>query len=374
MSNVKLENKTNKKFMILSFLGIIMVVSGHTLNGDPIRLFNNFFPINSFFMPMFIFISGYFFKDENLDNPKKFFIKKFKNLLVYYFSWNIFYGIIMKFLFMIGLSSNNVTLNLKTLFISPFVDGQQFSLNAPAWFIPTLFTVEMLYWVIRKYSKKKIQNFFELIIFIILNIISVIIAENGNYNLSFLPILKVMFFMIFYILGHYYKIYYEKIDEKLYTPYILCLLIIINLFVINIYSNINFSGLYSLSGFGSVACFVPLITGITGIYFFLKISQVLTNSLGESKIVNLISNHTKDICMHHIFSMYFFSIIIYLINLIFPLPLYDSTSFINGTGWYFYYFNNSTFSFIYFLIGIFGSIGISKIENRFYNFCKRRKK
>ena len=86
MSNVKLENKTNKKFMILSFLGIIMVVSGHTLNGDPIRLFNNFFPINSFFMPMFIFISGYFFKDENLDNPKKFFIKKFKNLLVYYFS------------------------------------------------------------------------------------------------------------------------------------------------------------------------------------------------------------------------------------------------------------------------------------------------
>lgn len=350
-----------------------MVVSGHTLNGDPIRLFNNFFPINSFFMPMFIFISGYFFKDENLDNPKKFFIKKAKNLLVYYFYWNIFYGIIMKFLFMIGLSSNNVTLNLKTLFISPFIDGQQFSLNAPAWFIPTLFTVEMLYWVIRKYSKKKICNFFALIIFIILNIISVIIAQNGNYNLFFLPILKIMFFMIFYILGHYYKIYYEKIDEKLYTPFILCLLIIINLFVINIYSNINFPGLYSLSGFGSVTCFIPLITGITGIYFFLKISQVLTNSLGESKIVNLISNHTKDICMHHIFSMYFLSIIIYLINLIFPLPLYDSNSFINGTGWYFYYFNNSTFSFIYFLIGIFGSIGISKIENRFYNFCKRRK-
>lgn len=66
------KNKTNKKFMILSFFGIIMVVSGHTLDGNPIDLFGNFFPINSFFMPMFVFISGYFFKDEYLSNFKKF--------------------------------------------------------------------------------------------------------------------------------------------------------------------------------------------------------------------------------------------------------------------------------------------------------------
>ena len=64
---IKIEDKkSNKKFMILSFFGIIMVVSGHILNGNPINMFGEFFPINSFFMPMFIFISGYFFKDDYL--------------------------------------------------------------------------------------------------------------------------------------------------------------------------------------------------------------------------------------------------------------------------------------------------------------------
>lgn len=52
--------------MILSFLGILLVVQGHI--GSPIRLANDLFPIYSFHMTLFIFISGYFY---NTNNEKK---------------------------------------------------------------------------------------------------------------------------------------------------------------------------------------------------------------------------------------------------------------------------------------------------------------
>lgn len=366
------KNKTNKKFMILSFFGILMVVSGHIGGGNPINIFGEFFPINSFFMPMFIFISGYFFKDEYLLSFKKFFIKKSKKLLLYYLIWNIFYGIVMKILFKVGLTTVNMHITLKTIFISPFIDGQQFYLNAPAWFLPTLFTVELLYWFLRRVSKNKIYNLFVFILFLALNIVSVSISKDNSTYSILLPLLKIMFFMFFYILGFYYKLYFEAKDEKINPIITIFVLMIINSIILKINPNVHFSGLYSMSGFLNSNIFIPAITGITGIYFFLKLSQLLQNSLKDNKIVNLISGYTKEICMHHIFCMYSLSVTIYLLNSCFEFSLYDKTKFLNIPGWYFYLFNNRTFSIIYFLVGIFGSILIAKLSEKIVLFIKER--
>ena len=197
---IKIEDKkSNKKFMILSFFGIIMVVSGHILNGNPINMFGEFFPINSFFMPMFIFISGYFFKDDYLSNFKTFLFKKTKKLLLYYLLWNIIYALLMKFLYKIQLTNMNIEITLKTIFLSPFIDGQQFVLNAPAWFIPTLYTVEIFYFFIRKISQKTWYNIMIIILFAIINIESIKISGSVVINPIFLPFFKIMFFMFFYI-------------------------------------------------------------------------------------------------------------------------------------------------------------------------------
>ena len=50
-------SKENKAFMILSALGILFVVDEHL--GRPIAFLSQIFPYDSFFMPMFVFISGY---------------------------------------------------------------------------------------------------------------------------------------------------------------------------------------------------------------------------------------------------------------------------------------------------------------------------
>ena len=74
--------KSNKKFMILSAIGIIMVVDSHTWG--TFNIFANFFPFNSFFMPMFVLISGYFNKVDTKTNMWKYTVRKFQTLLLPY--------------------------------------------------------------------------------------------------------------------------------------------------------------------------------------------------------------------------------------------------------------------------------------------------
>ena len=49
--------KLNYQMLILQTIGIILVVVGHV---GGIGLFSDWFPISSFHMPLFVFISGYF--------------------------------------------------------------------------------------------------------------------------------------------------------------------------------------------------------------------------------------------------------------------------------------------------------------------------
>lgn len=49
----------NKSFQLLSAIGIILVVFGHSKNS--LLLFGTIFPFYSFHMALFAFISGYFF-------------------------------------------------------------------------------------------------------------------------------------------------------------------------------------------------------------------------------------------------------------------------------------------------------------------------
>ena len=82
MNSISLPKKTNKKFMVLSAIGIIMVVDLHS--NFALNLFNSSVPYTSFFMPMFVFISGYFNKVDDKTDLKAYVRKKIRSLLVPY--------------------------------------------------------------------------------------------------------------------------------------------------------------------------------------------------------------------------------------------------------------------------------------------------
>ncbi len=372
----KYTEKENKVFATLSGIGIIMVVSAHV--NSVLNLFKDFFPYNSFFMPMFIFISGYFFKDKNVEsvkNTKKYICKKFTNLLCYYFVCNIFFGLIELLLYKMQLHNYRVKFNFKNIFISPFIDGQQFWINAPAWFIPTLFMVEITFLGIRKLQLilKHKSEYITLICMIILNMAMVYISKNVTYSKYLLPFVKLGFFLPFFQIGKIYKDVFEAKEKKIKSRYVIFLTLIINLVCIKLYKNINFISLYNMGGFKKLPFYIPLVTSITGIWFWLRISRIFAPVLMKSDIFRKISNNTKAIMMYHIFCMLIINVILYCSKDILNLSGFDIEKFKSSPMWYRYWADTPQLAIFYVIFGIVGALLIRKLEiiiKNFFNLCK----
>ena len=147
--------KTNKKFMVLSALGIIMVVDLHC--GISLNLLNSIIPYESFFMPLFVFISGYFNKVNEKTDLSTYFKKKCKTLLLPY----VVIGFIL-FWFEWAINSYKFgaiqPITEESLFlpvVNAFTVGYPVLLASPMWFVPALWLVTLVYALLRKAIGKK---------------------------------------------------------------------------------------------------------------------------------------------------------------------------------------------------------------------------
>ncbi len=205
----------NYTFGILTALAIIFVVAGH-LNYNILTV-EGLFPYYSFHMPLFMFISGYFYKEEYENQVGAFLLRKIKRLVIPYFIWNIFYGILVLILRKFGFTIGN-DVNLYTLIVQPVVDGHQFYFNLAAWFLLALFIVEVIYLFGQKVIHFLFKNkVFGLGLMFVMSLVGGIIAikmANKGYNYSFwLIMIRTLFFIPFYCLGNMYKTFLEKKDN-----------------------------------------------------------------------------------------------------------------------------------------------------------------
>lgn len=99
---MKANTEENRQFRILSALGIIFVVAGHL--GYRAFDLGGLFPYYSFHVYIFLFVSGYFYKEEAEKNIGRYIKKKCIALLVPYFFLNLFYGILAQILHKVGFS------------------------------------------------------------------------------------------------------------------------------------------------------------------------------------------------------------------------------------------------------------------------------
>ena len=114
-------------FGILSALAIIMVVAGHL--GYGILTVGELFPYYSFHVPLFMFISGYFYTEEEQERPFYYIKKKVRRLLVPYFIWNLIYGLIAWGLRDGAGFAFGEPISVKSLFLDPFLHGYQYLYN-----------------------------------------------------------------------------------------------------------------------------------------------------------------------------------------------------------------------------------------------------
>ena len=297
--------KTNKKMMILSFFGIIFVVLGH-FKGS-FTFISKMFPYYSFHMALFIFISGYFYKNKNavsLFKKDGYFINRVKKFVIPYYIWNVIYGLFATILIYCGIKSYGNVISLKRLLIDPWIYGNQFYFNTPAWFCLSLFIVNVFYAFIRKIIGNKWNDYFALFVLLILACISI---KLSFYNLKILIIpIRTIYFLFFYQLGYMYKNNFE--DKIKINSFILILInLIIQTILLLIDKNIIYEAIYMV--FNCKYLITPILASINGIWLWLNISSILVKYIGNNKIVNYVSENTFDIMMHHLFWIFILNIL-----------------------------------------------------------------
>jgi len=348
------KRKNNKQFMILSALGILFVLDKHS--GGSLSLFTHIFPYNSFFMPMFVFISGYFFKDENLNNVISYIWKKVKSLVLPYYAYNVFYGLITVLLVAIGVVNWTGTFTVHNLLVVPWVWGTPFDVSSASWFVLLLFEVIVLYVLIRKICNKLWNDHLAMLVLLVFGVFAVFLCRKGLYtNDSVVVVLKMLFFVPFFHLGYYYRKYLESYLNKVPDLLLVIACILTNIFLLSQYSTeqLCFNNCAFMSGFKTENYILPFITSLTGILFWLIIAKWLVACLGENRIINYISDNTFVILLSHLFFFNVLNVIVYILT---KSPLFDIGQF-KMSAWYIYYPFDG-FGVVYILFALIGSLGM----------------
>ena len=156
-----MDKEFSNKVNVLKALAILLVVSGHL----EFSLFGMFTPY-SFQLALFFFISGYLFKDKYLNDVFTFIKRRVKSLLVPYYLYNTFYLLITILIARLTGKFWGQPISLKNFFITPFLNGHQFDLSCPLWFVTQLFMTMIVFLFLFRMLKKMCDNkIFHLIIF-----------------------------------------------------------------------------------------------------------------------------------------------------------------------------------------------------------------
>ncbi len=293
---MKKETAVNRQFRILSAIAMILVVMGHVDEG--MLTIGGLFPYYSFHIALFLFISGYFYHPREEEQIGAYLKRKARSLLLVYFVWNLFYGILVLVLRRAGFYIGN-EISLRTLFVEPFLSGHQFGYNAPAWFVPALFLTEAANVVIRKVLRiVHVKSDWVLMgLYLCLGFLVVWLSAHGYvYDWYRIPG-RLMYMLPCFQMGQLYR---QRLERKDTLPDWLYFGI---LFLIQFILAVTCRGLAVsaawCNGFlnGPV---IPFVTAVTGIAFWLRISRILTPALGSSRFWDYFGKNTFAVMMHQL--------------------------------------------------------------------------
>lgn len=290
------------KINILKAIAIALVVSGHL----EFSLFS-MFPPYSFQLTLFFFISGMLFKDKYLDNVYEFIKRRIKTLLVPYFLYSAFYCVITIIIFKLTGKFWGMELSFKNFFITPFLNGHQFDLSCPLWFVPQLFITMISFLFLERLTREK-SEYFRLVIYLLLGLSAIPISKIFPLTPALLLIIRTMFSLLFVYAGHIYLTKIEG-DYNIFTPKILGTILCLQ--AILWHFNRDFTpeqgiGLSYILVWGRFddQLIVPLLTSFTGIWFTLWFVEITYNYLKNIKFLKLIGENTYHIMANHLFVMF----------------------------------------------------------------------
>ena len=374
--SVNLKSSTNHKidyrFKILYAIGMVMIVAGHC-NGGGINILADWFPYYSFHLGLFLFASGYFYKEQNEQHVGQFILKKIKHLIIPLFLWNCFYAIFVSFLSLFGFSIGTpVTLEKLTTLV--LTSGHQFLFNLGSWFVVPLFSIQVFNILFRKITQKIESPYKEwliLSIYLAIGVFGVYLSNHGwitGWQRMFVRFASLLPFYEFGILYHSKLEKHDRISNIWYFSTIL----IIQAIIVAIFHRPP-SFIYANPDIAKYGYFMPFISGAIGIALWLRIAKILEPAIGKSKIVNLIADNSFSIMVNHFLGFFIInSLYGLLLTKIFHVGHFDVATFKSNI-WYFYYPSGlPQFQIFHLIAGISIPILIQLFLNNITRIFKQR--
>lgn len=303
------DNGYNVTFGILSALAILMIVAGHA--GYDILTVGGLFPYYSFHVPLFLFISGYFYRREEEERPLFYLKKKAKRLLLPYFIWNLVYGVTAWALrVFLGFSMGD-PVSLKSLFLDPFLHGYQFIYNFAAWFVPVLFLIEMMNLCMRLVLKRiRLDSEWLILLGTLLVGMAVVQLSIGGHVWGLYKSAgRILFLYPCFQMGRFYREKLETRDTLGNVPYF-AVVIGVQVVLSLCCNGLAYSSVWC-TGFANGPV-IPYVTVMSGVAFWLRVAKILTPALGGDRSgENVTKNpaggfflylgrNTYAVMMHHI--------------------------------------------------------------------------
>ena len=354
------------RFKLVYAIAMISVIADHLFGKGSIELnIQGWFNYNTYHMPLFMFSAGYFFKSRNINHTSEYIYKKFKKLIFPIYTYNFFYGLYVQVLKKLGFRSVYIKpFSFRIIFIEP-LGGGGFQYIKPSWFSSSLFFVEVYNILKRKLTSILRIEFHESIYLIIDFIISYnsISLSNRGFNKIriYMHILRFLHLNIYYEFGIFFSKYLENIIKSIKSDIFFTIIFLLKLLFHLYYSKVPHF-FYGLCIYYNYPPITVITISILGIFFWIRLSEILEPILGKNYYVNIIADNTFSIMVNHFLA---FEIVKTTFAFISKYSNYckdfDFNLYYSLSVYYIYIPNNVLQSgIIYFLSGLFIPIMIQK--------------
>ena len=301
-----MENR-DRHIDIVRTIAIILVVFGHIGPVPGCGWLEAHFPMSAYRMALFLFVSGYLFRDMDRSALPAFCKKKSLRLLCPFIGWNIAYAAIVTLFnhwhLVHYLPPTERVWTAYNLLVAPFMGCDQYFFNHATWFVGMLYPALLFYALIYLISRR-LPEWSMLVVYGAVGMAALAVARYGDFPRWALLPMHIAYALFFLQAGRCWRIYVEPWLNGTHRWMVLGGVLVL------------WYGIVQLSGTHPYAVawmqfngqiVLPLVTGVLGCVCWMLISSVAAQYIPANRIENLICRNTWAIMVHHLLAAFVLS-------------------------------------------------------------------
>lgn len=296
---------------IVKSLGIILVVMAHVQSPGRNMIF-------LFHMPLFFFVSGYFYKNKYSYDLTLLVKKKIKLLYIPFIKYELIFLALHNLFVYLSFYSSYENETIKLYSINDFIinifkiltfNGTEV-LIIPLWFLPVLFFTTIIFCLISRHSKSEYIRVFIIGVLFFLGVVLKYCDVNLKFNDFCQETISIaLVALVFFYIGYLYNRHKNAIKLNFFIAIVLYVALVIS-------EKYNIRVDMRLNSYSNPIMLIP--DALCGIYLLIYISKKICNLNINISFLKYIGRNTIPILALHYISFK----LIYLVQIIFyKLPI-----------------------------------------------------